>query len=178
MINREVRYKAIVHYKYFLRSLRAVSKLYGVSKSSLQRWVHSDPAAKAPRRTSRRSITLELIKDTLATAIKADPFISMERLAQYISAHCAVKRCRSTIGTYRRFCGYTLKKAFRTVKACHDADAVRQFCTEHVLTGPNLICLDEACFHVGDVPRRGYSLRGQRLDVPHPNRLRRNKLLH
>jgi transposase len=40
---REVRYRAVVHYKLFLHSLRKVAQLYNVSKSSLQRWIHNDP---------------------------------------------------------------------------------------------------------------------------------------
>lgn len=49
MYNLETRYKAVVHYNYFVNSLRRVSKLYGVSKSSLQRWVTKSPNYKKKR---------------------------------------------------------------------------------------------------------------------------------
>jgi transposase len=39
----EIRYKAVIHYKYFLHSLRKVANHYNVSKSSLQRWIKNDP---------------------------------------------------------------------------------------------------------------------------------------
>jgi hypothetical protein len=38
MISLETRYRSVVHYKYFLRSLRKVCNIYNVSKSSLHRW--------------------------------------------------------------------------------------------------------------------------------------------
>ena len=35
----DVKYRAIVHYTHFCRSLRSVAKLYKVGKSTLARWV-------------------------------------------------------------------------------------------------------------------------------------------
>ncbi len=42
MISKHVRYQAIVHYKRFGGTMRRVAKQYGVSKSSVCRWVNLD----------------------------------------------------------------------------------------------------------------------------------------
>jgi len=34
-----IKNKAIIHYKYFLQSLRKVSKIYKIGKSTLSRWL-------------------------------------------------------------------------------------------------------------------------------------------
>jgi hypothetical protein len=67
MISKETRYRAVVHYTHFLRSLRKVSAIYKVSKSSLQRWTSQDlNVVHAKRR--RRSIFQKvesIMKDTI-----------------------------------------------------------------------------------------------------------------
>ena len=40
MFPKDVKYKAIVHYKHFLPSLRTVARIYNVSKSMMSRWVN------------------------------------------------------------------------------------------------------------------------------------------
>ena len=54
----ETRYKAVVHYNHFQRSLRVVSKLYKVSKSSLQRWVKLSPSTFRPKKTKQHDTDL------------------------------------------------------------------------------------------------------------------------
>ena len=39
MIPLDTKYRAIVHYTHFLKSLRQVAALYKVSKSTLHRWL-------------------------------------------------------------------------------------------------------------------------------------------
>lgn len=173
MFNRETRYKAVVHYKYFDHSLRRVSKLYGVSKSSLQRWVHADPAVRSASR--RRTTAFHGVRECIRRLVRDNPFMTMHQLADAIREHCGVSRCRTSIGQYCRKAGFTLKKAFRTVSGRPNAEQLRTFCTEHAATGSDLICLDEACFHVGDVPRRGYAPRGTRLNVLRSARMRCSK---
>jgi transposase len=95
----------------------------------------------------------------------------MRQLAQRVEVECGIKRCRSTVGKYRTRCGFTLKKAFRTVDASTPTEAVQDFCDAHI----KAICIDEAGFHIGDHPRRGYTPRGKRLNVPAGRTLRRSK---
>lgn len=173
MINREVRYKALVHYKHFDRSLRRVSKLYGVSKSSLQRWVQKDPSAQ--RCARRRQRILPSVKACIEGSIKANPFITMNQLAGVVQRQCGVNRSSSTMGRYRRACGITRKKAFRVVDAQHDLEKVLGFCRQHVAIGDELVCIDEAGFYVGEHGRYGYMSKGQRLNILAGRTMRRTK---
>lgn len=110
MINRETRYKAVVHYRHFQRSLRQVSKIYGVSRSSLQRWVHKDPEAK--RCAKRKKAMPQLLKACIEQRIKANPFINMIELAKDIQTECNIRMSSSSAGRHRRSCGITRKKPF------------------------------------------------------------------
>ena len=72
MISRELRYKAVIHYKHFLPSLRKVSRLYGVSKSSLQRWLRDDPACfrRLAFRRIHACVDLEALVNSKAVAVR------------------------------------------------------------------------------------------------------------
>ena len=174
MISRETRYRAVVHYNHFLHSLRRVSRLYGVSKSSLQRWVHANPATQ-PQRT-RNNDAFSQVRRFISEHIKLNPFCTMDELAAAVKRACGIRRARSTIGAYRRRAGFTRKKAFRVVDTVLDAQKATPFCQSHLQTTPDqLVCIDEAGFYVGDHPRMGYAAVGRRLNIMQQRTLRRKK---
>lgn len=82
---RELRYRAVVHYKFFLPSLRKVARLYNVSKSSLQRWIHNDPTIRKVRSKKQadqrvRQCVKEFIEDNpFATWAMAWPTVCLGR---------------------------------------------------------------------------------------------------
>ena len=59
----DVKYRAIVHYERFLRSLRRVAAIYSVSKSTLSRWVHSTTRSRQPRRTPMNQRICAAVRD-------------------------------------------------------------------------------------------------------------------
>jgi transposase len=67
----EVRYRAVVHYKFLLHSLRKVAQLYNVSKSSLQRWIHNDPTI---RKVRCRKQTDNTVKQCVKDLLEDNPF--------------------------------------------------------------------------------------------------------
>jgi transposase len=72
--------------------------------------------------------------------------------------------------------GYSRKKAYRTVACQHSADDMRSFCDAfNQANGEELVCIDETGFYVGDTPKRGYSMRGRRLNVASSRNLRCSK---
>jgi transposase len=94
----DTKYKAVVHYTHFLQSLRKVSNIYKVSKSSLQRWVMQVK----PEFKKRRN--LKAIKDELKSFIEqslsSNPFLTMESLSKLCKEKCGLKR------SSRTFCRY------------------------------------------------------------------------
>lgn len=173
MIHRDVRYRAVVHYKYFDRSLRRVSKIYGVSKSSLQRWVHADPSVK--RKMRPRHTVFDSVKACIKDCVQSNPFITMSELACLVAQRCHVTRSTATICRYRKQCKLTLKKAYRVVDGQHTVEQIAPFCQQHIASGDDLVCIDEAGFYVGDHGRRGYAPIGQRLNITATKALRRSK---
>lgn len=171
MYDLATRYRAVVHYERFLPSLRSVANIYGVSKSSLQRWVTAKPETK--RKRPKRQLTTS-VRSCIEAALKADPFISMTSLTHLIASSCKLNRSVRTTRRFVKASGWTRKKAFRVMDHSHSPDDVMQFCGRY-LQAENVVCIDEAGFYVGDHCRYGYSKRGSRLALP-TSKLRRSKL--
>ena len=173
MIDLDTRYRAVVHYTRFHRSLRSVAKVYNVSKSSLQRWAHSSPAFKKARPHHKLRTD---IRDCITQTLALNPFATAGEIALRIEKACGVHRSRSTVSRFISSCNFTRKKAYRVCDRDHSASAVQSFCNNYQ-SATNIVCVDEAGFYVGDFHRRGYAPRGRRLNVPHaPAQLRRTKI--
>lgn len=174
----EIRHRAVVHYKYFERSLRRVSRVYGVSKSTLQRWVSQAPRCQVRRRKRSTAALTREVQQVMEACISRNPFTTMEDLAREVSVKCKLKRSARTLGRYRTMLRYTRKKAYRTIKHASDhSEKVTEFCrrlSDH--SYQDVICIDEAGFYLGDMFRYGYAKRGSRLNVPASRTLRRTKL--
>lgn len=174
MIPLATKYKAIVHYTYFLRSLRKVSKIHGVSKSSLQRWVQQEkPELRHTR--SRKKVRRD-VSNCIEKAFCDNPFLTLDAIADSCAKECGLVRTKRTMGRYVKQEGWTNKKACRIIDCKHDNDHVKAFCDQFNLASDGPICIDEAGFYVGDHPRRGWSKRGTRLKITSGKSLRRSKL--
>jgi transposase len=171
MIDSDTRYRSIVHYKYFLPSLRKVSKLYGVSKSSLQRWTRQNPRHAQRRRKSKNRTDIE---SAVQSCIASNPFVTARDVAAHVADSCNVRMSPSTACRYIKRCGFSKKKAFRMVDHKHSLDSVTDFCNNY-MKADNIVCIDEAGFYVGDHGRSGYSRVGCRLRVPVGKTVRRSK---
>ena len=154
----ETRYKAVIHYTHFQKSLRHVSKLYGVSKSSLQRWLKQQGVKKA---RTKKGIKRE-IRECITQKLTSNPFTTHRELSHHITKECNLVRSRRTLGRYVRQAGFSRKVATRRVDYKHDPIKIKDFCNAFVKaqqTG-NLISIDEAGFYVGDHQKKGWSKRG------------------
>ena len=171
MIDLETRYKAVVHYKHFNPSLRKVSAIYNMSKSSLHRWIGKDPTVRKRRTTKQLSTSIvSAIRECLAN----NPFITSRGVAEVVSSSCGIKRSRSCMSSYIKQCRFSRKKAYRMVDHQHSAEGILRFCNEY-LEAPNIVCIDEVGFYVGDHGKYGYSQIGKRLRVTAGKTLRRSK---
>ena len=174
----EIKHRAIVHYKYFTRSLRKVSKIYGISKSSLQRWIRDSPLEglskkKKPKQT--KEIKRE-IAQAVSEFIKNNPCCTIRSICDAISQTCKIKKSISSTGRIVKSLGFTSKRTYRTVSSTPSDETVISFCKDYSKLGEDTICIDEAGFYVGDCSRRGYSKRGQRIHIPLSKTLRREKI--
>jgi transposase len=168
----DTRHKAVIHYKHFLPSLRIVSKIYGVSKSSLNRWVFS---ASAQRNLRKKQDLALVVKDTIKRILTSNPFATASVVADHLRCECNLKRSRHSVSRYIRQVGYSKKKAYRIVHANHDHDTIQQFCNNYSAAENGLICIDETGFYVGETFSSGYAPIGKRLNVPKGKTLRCSK---
>ena len=169
----DVRYKAVVHYSHFLRSIRRVAAIYKVSKSSLQRWINASPTACRHRSKKQQSAN---VAATISKTITANPFITCQLLAHILSSDCNVKVSRVTIGRYIRSLNFSKKKAFRVPDKSHMPEDIIRFCNQYRDANGNIVCIDEAAFYIGEQGNSGYCPKGQRLNVSSSNLLRRSKM--
>lgn len=153
------KYKAIVHYTHFLRSLRKVAKIYNVTKSTLGRWVNRDgkqiPNAHKPRHHSK------------VTRVK-------KQLMEYYSRNkCSIlrdaiktlgiQRCVSTVCRHMKSVGLTRKRCTRIVSpGCLDESAFEEM-RSTFMSDQNVIAIDESCIHIHDTPKYGWAPKGQRV---------------
>ena len=106
---KETRYRAVVHYNHFLRSLRRVAAHYGVSKSSLQRWVRATGREVRARR-SKKALR-DSVRRCVEDAITENPFTTARELASVLRTACGLRMSRSTANRLTRAAGFTYKKA-------------------------------------------------------------------
>lgn len=173
MINKDSRYRAIVHYTHFGGSLRKVAKLYGVSKSSLQRWAKQGTSHRRARRPTK-DVHADVIQ-CITAAIAHNPFLTWADVAHSLRTQLGSRVSRTTAGRLIKRLGFTRKKAFRVAEKTHDAAEVLEFCNQYMRTEDTLICIDECAFVVGDHGRFGYAPKGTRLNVRTSMGLRRKK---
>ena len=76
----------------FYRSLRGVSKIYSVSKSSLQRWINSEP--RIPKSRTSKTISSQ-IKTCIQNALVTNPCMTLNQICGLVSKECNIYRSTS-----------------------------------------------------------------------------------
>ena len=182
----DIRYKALTHYQHFNGSLRRVARLYGVSKSSLQRWAtvgalghrYTMRCGKgAPRREASKPQLVGIVRESIDRLVSSNPYVTAADVAHVLKADCGCVKSRRSVSRYLRAMSLTRKKAYRTFAYSHSPTDVQRFCQQYQAadSGGNLVCIDEVGFYVGDCGRYGYAPKGRRLNVRAASSLRCSK---
>ena len=152
----------------------ALKATYGVSKSSVQRWVRTDPKIRKRRR--KREVKKEIL-NCIADSLSTNPLSTIQMVCSAVQKHCGLKQSVRTTGRLVAAMGFSRKKAFRGVVHDQSPERALEFCNQYQrITDDTIVCIDEAAFFVGDHERYGYAPRGQRLRIMSPRGLRRRKL--
>lgn len=92
MIDNFTKFSAIVHYKQFGGTLRHVARKYGVSKSSLARWVNANPACDKTKCLRRdRKTAVQALSKFVVDSMEAAPFLTAKDLVARVSQHWALQ---------------------------------------------------------------------------------------
>ena len=175
MIPTETRYRAVVHYEHFLRSIRKVAKIYGVSRSSLHRWIAAKPSIRKQR--PKKQVKKEIV-DCIKACIKDNPCSTMKQVCEAIKRNCSgiLPSSVNTVGRWVKDLGYTRKKVRSIIDYSPPKDITDSFCTAYgAVVDEEIICIDEAGFYIGSHGRYGYSRRGERIHIATSRTVRRSR---
>jgi transposase len=153
--------RAIVHYKYFVQSLRKVSKIYGIGKSTLSRWL-------AERGVKKRVKRVHKVDDRMTKLVERhlslNPFLTSDELRHIVHSELSKSVSRSSCWRYIRKSGFSYKRARAKVsKPTVQAQTIDFKEKMKDISLEKTVSLDETYFYISDKPRYGYSKRGEPL---------------
>lgn len=162
MYPNDKKYKAIIHYMHFTRSLRGVSRVYGVGKSTLGRWVkaHAKNNGCEYTRTSRVPMH-RMLSDKVGSILEQNPFFKGHQVVAELRSQ-GIKASEATVCRSRRAAGYSRKR----VRACFrprapTVDGAKEYLAA-LEEAPEALAIDETCVYVEEAPRYGYTRKGHR----------------
>lgn len=162
MYPKDKKYTAIVHYMHFTRSLRGVSRVYGVGKSTLGRWVkaHAKNNGCEYTRTSRVPMH-RMLSDKVGSILEQNPFFKGHQVVAELRSQ-GIKASEATVCRSRRAAGYSRKR----VRACFrprapTVDGAKEYLAA-LEEAPEALAIDETCVYVEEAPRYGYTRKGHR----------------
>ena len=176
MINNHTKFSAIVHYKQFGGTVRKIAKRYGVSKSSVSRWVNSNPdCVILKRRRRNRKCAVAKISDFVVQAMETTPHITAREIIGTIKGKFGLKVSEATISRCRQRNNYRFKRAQRA-QQCQDVHPDHPFMKQQD-PYDGAITLDESSFVSTDSPSMGWAKGSKRVPKGPPKRRKRVSLL-
>ena len=170
----EKRHRAVVHYKYFLRSLRKVAGIYGVSKSTLSRWVSASIEGSIDNTYRKKRIDkVTPITESVADLLNNNSFLTLDEMVRHLKDMGYIVS-RSTVCRAVRLSGYTRKRVRPVFKPKHPSTSDTQKFMDSFQANDNRISVDETCIYIQESPRYGYSKVGERC-IHRRNYTRRHK---
>jgi transposase len=173
--------RAVVHYLYVCASLRKVSYLYSVTKSTLARWLHEESRS-ADFTISKRGIAVKthraskfnVISRTIEEHVLEHPYSTVVELQQRVYQAHGLRPSRSTVYRSLKLCKLTHKRAQRSKVETELKDHPFYHRDDPYA---DVISVDECHFQESDSPRYGWSKVGERVHRRKPNQYKRVSLL-
>ena len=154
-----IKHRAIVHYKYFLKSIRKVAAHYGIGKSTLCRWLKKDGVI--INRKSKTSV-LDKINPIINTLISNNPFLTTQMLTKEVYKLLKLKISKSTCSRSLRYNRFTFKRTRLQVRKENYLQGTKLF-KDAYLQSDKIISIDETFFYFNEYPKYGYAKRGKQL---------------
>lgn len=153
-----VKNKAIVHYKFFLRSLRRVAAIYKIGKSTLARWLSKEKIIVS--RTKKESV-VKKIATFIESKLLENPFLTTFEMSKLVQKELNQKTSQTSCWRALRYTNFSRKRTRNQIIKSNKPLIVNEFKTNY-LASKNLVSIDETFFYY-DVPRYGYSKKGTQL---------------
>lgn len=148
-----------------LKSLRKTAGLLGVAKSTIHRWIASNPLPRKIREA--RKATQSAVKRILEV-LETNPFETPEAICFKIRIELGISLGTSTVRFWMKKNGLSRKKASRLVSNDRIHELRKSYSKNlAALYDPDrVISIDESSFYFDMKPSRGYCNRSRRLVVP------------
>jgi len=149
-----------------LRSYRKTAALLDVPRSTLHRWVSSNPIVQRQRKARR--VTTEAV-DHIRQILEDNPFLTPAEIVSNIRVKLNLTLSDSTIRCcIRSKCGFTRKKASRFVDISRVGLQRQIFArdTSTLYDPERVVSIDESSFYFDMKPSYGRCPRAERLRVP------------
>lgn len=166
-----VKNKAIVHYKHFLRSLRKVAQIYKIGKSTLARWLKNDGVV---IKRKQKSSILDKINILIEDKLLKNPFLTTIELSKLVKDELKLNASKTSCWRSLRLGNFSRKLAALTYHKRNKPLIVEEF-KKRYIESKNLVSIDETFFYY-DIPRYGYSKKGQQLRKQLGDNPKKNKI--
>ncbi len=157
MYKESLKHRAIVHYKYFLKSIRKVSSIYNIGKSTLERWLQKDGLT--IKRKSKDSV-LKSINNFIKQELDKNPFVTSLQLSKIVYSSLGINVSKTTCWRSIRSNNYSFKRTKAKVCTPKNDKANVDLFKQKYLQSTNIVSIDETFFYMLDYPKYGYSKKG------------------
>ena len=160
MHSKETKHKALIHYLHFTRSLRRVSSVYGVGKSTLGRWIKAEGRSRGET-LGRKTPMHRLLAEKVGSILERNPFFKGHDVVAELRRQ-GIKASEATVCRSRSAAGYSRKRVrskFRPRPP--SAEGAREY-LDALDRAPEALAVDETCIYFEEAPRYGYSRKGER----------------
>ena len=155
----------------FLHSTRKAGKAFGVSKSSVAKWLKMDHDPNS-RKRKLRGAKYTMVDDFIRNLILEEPRVTLDHIASKINEKHEMDISRSSVHRALKRMGFSNK----TTSQCwtkQEVDLGHPFFENDPYDDDAIISIDESGFCVSSRPTRGWGPKGDRVHRGKPPRRRR-----
>jgi transposase len=157
----DLRERVIETYKNGLKSMRKISSIFKVGKSSVSRWIRNGIETK---RYPERKKILDPFRESVNNLTETKPWLTLKKICHYVEETHHKIVSRSTLSRYLKEIGITYKQMRKkTMTPKNTRDEVIKFREEIRAIGyENILSFDETGFIIEMFPKKGWSKKGKK----------------
>lgn len=165
-----------------IKNFRKVSAIVNIGKSTIQRWVSNlSYYLRKHKKQSRPSKINENISRLTENLVKENPFLRLKDIQKRIYVTFEIKISLQSISNILRRKKITYKRIHKRnyYKSIEDIKEKEKKFIKEIEKVPlkEMVSIDETSIYINDLPRKGWSLKGNKCIVESPLKLKKKVLL-
>lgn len=166
-----VKHRAILHYKFIEQSLRKVSAIYKIGKSTLARWLKQDGIQIT--RKKRMKIVQEDLSKFVEQSLTKNSFLTCTELSKLIKKELNKDVSKSSVWKFIKTNNMSYKRTKVYVSKQNTQIQINSFIEQY---HNDVVSIDETFFYLYDYPKYGYSKKGTPLRRPYKDNPKKRKI--